>query len=95
LRHADFLRDLVCGVAISRNAVAEGIIANWISAKKDRRDFSARLASGLFGEGGKPCVATKDFDKNGKERLRETIALIEAKGAYNPRRPLRRLRLLM
>ncbi|WP_338829113.1 pentapeptide repeat-containing protein [Bradyrhizobium sp. 27S5] len=80
-RHADFLRDLACDANVSRNAIAKGIISNWISVEKDRRDFSAQLARGLLGEGGKHCFAAKDFDEDDKEKLREAITLIEAQKA--------------
>lgn len=72
-KHAAFLRDLVCDVKESRDAIAKGIIRNWISDRKDRSDFSAQLARGLLGEDGKPCAATQDLDERDKERLRAFV----------------------
>ena len=68
-KHAAFLRELVCDAEESR-AIAKGIIRNWISDDKVRRDFSAQLARGLLGEDGKPCAATKHLDEDDKKLLR-------------------------
>jgi hypothetical protein len=71
-KHAALLRDLVCDAKGSRDAIAKGIIRNWIS--DHRRVFSAPLAHGLLGEDGKPCAATNDLDEATKKRVRAAIA---------------------
>jgi uncharacterized protein YjbI with pentapeptide repeats len=80
---ATFLRDLVCDAKESRHlfnpegsrdAIAKGIIRNWILQRKDRLAFSAQLAHGLLGEDGKPCAATKDLDEAYKKILRTAFA---------------------
>jgi hypothetical protein len=76
--HAAYLRGLICDAKDSRDAIAKGVILNWISDEKDRRAFSAQLARGLLGEDGKPCAATKDLDESDKERLRAAIAAAAA-----------------
>ncbi|MGZ8533829.1 MAG: pentapeptide repeat-containing protein [Candidatus Binatia bacterium] len=69
---ATFLRALFCDAEQhylkgSANAIAKGIIRNWISDKEDRRDFSAQLARGLLSES---CAATEHLDDGDKKRLR-------------------------
>ena len=75
-RHAALLRDLACNAKESRDAIAKGIIRNWISDVdiENRRASSAQLARGLLGEDGKPCAATKDLDNADIKKLRDAIA---------------------
>jgi uncharacterized protein YjbI with pentapeptide repeats len=73
-KHIEVLRELVCDAKESRDAIAKGIIRNWISGDEDRRDFSAQLARGLLGEDGKPCAATQDLDEADIKKLRAAIA---------------------
>jgi uncharacterized protein YjbI with pentapeptide repeats len=68
-----FLRDLVCEARESREAIATGIIRNWIPDEIRPSDFSTPLARGLLGEDGKPCAATKDLNEKTKERLRSLL----------------------
>ncbi|NVO17651.1 MAG: pentapeptide repeat-containing protein [Rhodoplanes sp.] len=72
--HAAYLRALGCDAREHRQAIAKGIIRNWISYREERRAFSAQLARGLLGEDGKSCAATKDLDDGYKERLHAAIA---------------------
>ena len=72
-KHAVLLRDLVCNAKESRDAIAKGIIRDWISNAQDRRNFSAQLARGLLGEDGKSCAAATDLDKNDKKKLRAAV----------------------
>ena len=81
-----FLRNLVCNARGDRKAIARGIVSNW-AAHSRRRNFSALLASGLLGRDNDDCAATKDFDDQTKERLRDAIA---ASADVPPRRRLRR-----
>jgi len=80
---AAFLRDFFCDVKKrvcgdkfpcdaprSADAVARGIIPNWIWDDQKRRDFSASLARGLLGEDGRSCPAAKDLTEANRERLR-------------------------
>jgi uncharacterized protein YjbI with pentapeptide repeats len=68
-----FLRDLVCEARESREAIATGIIRNWITDESQRRAFSTELARALLGEDGKPCEATKNLDEKTKEHLRSFL----------------------
>jgi hypothetical protein len=84
---AAFLRDLFCDVKKrvcgdkfpcdtprSADAVARGIIRNWIWDDQKRRDFSASLARGLLGEDGKSCPASRDLTEATKQRLHALAA---------------------
>lgn len=77
-KHAAFLRDVVCDAKESRQAIAKGIIRNWIS---ESDAFSAQLARGLLGEDGKPCAATKELNKADIEKFRAAIAAEAAREA--------------
>jgi uncharacterized protein YjbI with pentapeptide repeats len=68
-----FLRDVVCEAKENREAVATGIIRNWISDEPERLAFSTQLARGLLGEEGKPCATTKDLSEKTKDRLRSFL----------------------
>jgi hypothetical protein len=68
-----FLRDVVCEAKESREAIATGIIRNWILDQPERRDFSTQLARELLGEDGKPCAAIKTLSENAKDRLRSFL----------------------
>jgi uncharacterized protein YjbI with pentapeptide repeats len=81
---AVLLRDLVCGARDNREAIASGIIRNWISNAPDRRAFSARLARGLLGLDGKACAATKDIDEPTREYLRVAIASANVQPVTSP-----------
>ena len=88
---ATFIRDLVCDAIENRQAIAKGIIHNWIWARLDgsRKSgaFKAQLARRLLGEDGKPCAATKDLDDADKENLRAAIARAPKPPAPTPPAP--------
>jgi Flp pilus assembly protein TadD len=79
---AALLQKLVCDASEDREAIALGIIRNWVSSGDDKPSalsvkpsaLSVQLARGLLGQDGKECAATKDFDEATKEKLRAAAA---------------------
>jgi uncharacterized protein YjbI with pentapeptide repeats len=70
--HITMLRDLVCDDSENPEALASGIVHNWISDQPSPLSF--KLARTLLGLDGKRCKATKDFDKDTMSTLRAVAA---------------------
>jgi Pentapeptide repeats (8 copies) len=69
------LRNLVCESTDDREAIAAGIIRNWISDPEDDPTvLSIALARGLLGQDGVACAAAKDFDRTTMTNLRAAAA---------------------
>jgi hypothetical protein len=66
------LRSIVCDAKYNVEAIAQGIVRNWVSISRgfpSRRDFSARLARGMLGEDGRACATAREYDKETTESL--------------------------
>src|SRR5262249_40557691 len=61
-----------CDARINANAIATGIVRNWISNDEDRRELSGEVAHGLLNEDGS-CAASKELDEKIGEMLRDAI----------------------
>jgi uncharacterized protein YjbI with pentapeptide repeats len=70
-RHVTVLRETVCDAGSDGAAIGGGVAYNWISNEEDRREFSAKLARALLGEGGKPCAPAMDYSERTKTQLRD------------------------
>jgi hypothetical protein len=83
---AALLRNLACDASENRDAIAAGIIRNWVLPiqRIDRiaifnlddkpSVLSVQLARGLLGQDGKACAARKDFDEDTLSKLRAVVA---------------------
>jgi len=71
---ADLLRDLVCDATTNREAIATGIVRNWVLYDPGRHVFVTQLARGLLGLDGKECAATKNLTDRYKEFLRKFVS---------------------
>jgi uncharacterized protein YjbI with pentapeptide repeats len=73
---AALLQNLVCDASEDREAIALGIIRNWLSPGDDKPSvLSVQLARGLLGQDGKECAAMNDLDEATKKKLRTVAAM--------------------
>src|SRR5262245_22620724 len=57
----------------NREAIATGILRNWVSTDQPSV-LSVLLAGGLLGQDGSECAATKDFDNAAMGKLKAAAA---------------------
>lgn len=69
-RHVGVLRETVCDAKGDGAVIGRSVARNWISEKKERQEFNARLSLALLGEDGKLCAPAKDYDEQTKMLLR-------------------------
>jgi uncharacterized protein YjbI with pentapeptide repeats len=69
------LRHLVCDATVNRDAIAAGVVRNWVLPRDFSWSFSASLAKALLGEDGNGCEAMKDFDEVTLNKLRAAAAV--------------------
>jgi uncharacterized protein YjbI with pentapeptide repeats len=99
--HVALLRKLACDAPENREAIASGIIRNWIAGARgffrleisfganDRPSaaVSTQLARSLLGQDGRTCAARDTFDEPTMKKLREAAENAASEPPENPTSP--------